>query len=234
MDAASFLKTISESSLYEKELTWAAKSRYSTTSDLFLRQKEKILKSYLNQFETFDHKKKEKNIIGMLNNETNFKQNGLYELFKREGTFYRDTFERLEGFEEFQVNHDPKRSSIHRHKIKSSLEEATAGNHRSAKKAQKNLEERSLTEEGDLSYEATKKILMSPGKVTNQFEVFSAEFMQKLSPISENQEGSRLKKKKNIIPKFQELKKDEVVFKRVLIKNGKYEVSRDTNKSNIV
>lgn len=31
----------------------------------------------------------------MLNNDVNFKQNGLYELFKKEGTFYRDTFERL-------------------------------------------------------------------------------------------------------------------------------------------
>lgn len=59
----------------------------------------------------------------MLNNDVNFKQNGLYELFKKEGTFYRDTFERLEGFETFEANYDPKRSSINRHKIKSTAEQ---------------------------------------------------------------------------------------------------------------
>ena len=63
---------------------------------------------------------------------------------------------------------------------------------------------------------------MSPGKTTNQFEVYGSEFMQKLSSISEHVDGSRLKKKSKIVPKFQELKKDETVFKRVLIKNGKY------------
>lgn len=35
----------------------------------------------------------------MLNSDANFKLNGLYDLFKKEGVFYRDTFERLEGFE---------------------------------------------------------------------------------------------------------------------------------------
>lgn len=55
----------------------------------------------------------------MLNNDVNFKLNGLYELFKKEGVFYRDTFERLEGFEEFAAKYDPKRASINRHKIKS-------------------------------------------------------------------------------------------------------------------
>ena len=46
--------------------------------------------------------------------------------------------------------------------------------------------------------------------------------INKLSPISEHGEGSRLKKKRTMVPKFQELKKDETVFKRVLIKNGRY------------
>ena len=49
---------------------------------------------------------------------------------------------------------------------------------------------------------------MSPGKTTNQFEVYGSDFVQKLSPISEHTDGSRLKKKSKIIPKFQELKKD--------------------------
>ena len=67
---------------------------------------------------------------------------------------------------------------------------------------------------------------MSPGKTSNQFEVLGPEIIQKVSPISEHVDGSRLKKKKNTAPKFQELKKDETVFKRVLIRNGRYEVPR--------
>ena len=63
---------------------------------------------------------------------------------------------------------------------------------------------------------------MSPGKTSNQFEVLGPQMMQKLSPISEHVDGSRLKKRKSIVPKFQELKKDETVFKRVLIRNGRY------------
>ena len=77
----------------------SAKHKFSVSSDTFLKQKNDVVKSYLNQFEELDLKKKEKNISGLLNNDANFKQNGLYELFKKEGTFYRDTFERLEGFE---------------------------------------------------------------------------------------------------------------------------------------
>ena len=73
---------------------------------------------------------------------------------------------------------------------------------------------------------------MTPGRTTNQFEVYGSEFIQKFSPISEHSDGSRLKKKTKIIPKFQELKKDETVFKRVLIRNGKYEVPRETRKDN--
>ena len=95
-------------------------------------------------------------------------------------------------------------------------------------------EEKSFMEEGDLSFEATKKILMSPGKTSNQFEVLGPEIVQKLSPISEYTEGSRLKKKRTVVPKFQELKKDETVFKRVLIRNGRYEVPRETNTENRV
>lgn len=105
----------------------------------------------------------------MLNNEPNFKQNGLYELFKREGAFYRDTFERLEGFEDFQTKYDPKRSTIHRHKINSNSETKQESQGRSSKKEKRKIEERSLTEEGDLSFEATKRMLMSPGKSSNQF-----------------------------------------------------------------
>jgi hypothetical protein len=36
------------------------------------------------------------------------------------------------------------------------------------------------------------------------------------------------------MPKFQELKRDEAIYKRVLIKNGRFEVPRETNKSNMV
>lgn len=52
------------------------------------------------------------------------------------------------------------------------------------KKEKKVIEDRSLTEEGDISFEATKKILMSPGKTTNQFEVYGSDFVQKLNPVS--------------------------------------------------
>ena len=92
MDATAYLKAVSESSLYERELMLAAKHRYAVTSEIYMRQRGQIMKTFVNQFEEFDHKKKEKNIAGMLNNEANFTQNGLYELFKREGVFYRDTF----------------------------------------------------------------------------------------------------------------------------------------------
>ena len=63
---------------------------------------------------------------------------------------------------------------------------------------------------------------MSPGKTSNQFEVLGSDMISKLTPISEHVDSSRLKKKKSSIPKFQELKKDETVFKRVLIRNGRY------------
>jgi hypothetical protein len=48
----------------------------------------------------------------------------------------------------------------------------------------------------------------------------------KLTPVSEYAElsssksTSTLRKKKRLFSKFQELKKDEAIFKRVLIKNG--------------
>lgn len=70
----------------------SAKHKYSVAADHYLQQKSQIIKSYLNQFERFDHRKKEKNIAGLLNNDANFKRNDLYELFKKEGVFYRDTF----------------------------------------------------------------------------------------------------------------------------------------------
>ena len=49
---------------------------------------------------------------------------------------------------------------------------------------------------------------MSPGKTSNQFEVLGPDMINKLTPISEHVDSSRLKKKKSSIPKFQELKKD--------------------------
>lgn len=75
---------------------------------------------------------------------------------------------------------------------------------------------------------------MSPGKTGSPFEVFGSDFMSKLSPASEHNERSNLQKKRKTVPKFQDLKKDESVFKRVLIKNGRYEVPRDTNKANLM
>ena len=169
MDAATFLKVISESPLYEREMAMSAKHRFSVSSDIFLKQKNDIVKAYLNQFQQLDHKKKEKNIAGLLNNDANFKQNGLYELFKKEGVFYRDTFERLEGFQEFQARYDPKRSSINRHKIKSSFDEIQPDYQKTIKREPRSPEEKSIAEEADLSFEATKKMLMSPGKTGSPF-----------------------------------------------------------------
>jgi hypothetical protein len=55
-------------------------------------QRKNILKSYFQQCEELDHRKKEKNVTNLLKNDGNFKQNELYELFKREGAFFRDSF----------------------------------------------------------------------------------------------------------------------------------------------
>lgn len=60
--------------------------------DVYTRSKSQIIRSYFNQFEELDHRKKEKNISSLLTNEGTFKQNELYELFKKEGVFYRDSF----------------------------------------------------------------------------------------------------------------------------------------------
>ena len=86
-----------------------------------------------------------------------------------------------------------------------------------------------------MSFEATKKMLMSPGKSTSSpFEIMGNDLAQKLSPIEEHKKDSSLKKKRKGVPKFQELMRDETIFKRVLIKNGQYEVPRETNKSNMI
>lgn len=52
------MKTIAESSIFERELTVGAKYKYSTTMEAYLNQKNAIVKSYFNQFEELDHKKK--------------------------------------------------------------------------------------------------------------------------------------------------------------------------------
>lgn len=46
----------------------AAKYKYSSAMEAYTRHKTQIIKSYFNQFEELDHKKKEKNIVNMLNN----------------------------------------------------------------------------------------------------------------------------------------------------------------------
>ena len=66
--------------------------------EAYMTQRNNIIKSYVQQCEELDHRKKEKNVTNLLKNDGNFKQNELYELFKREGAFFRDSFERLEGF----------------------------------------------------------------------------------------------------------------------------------------
>ena len=127
-DSTAFLKVVSESVAYEREMIMSAKYKYSTTMESYLSQKNTLVKSYFKQFEELDHRKKEKNVANLLKNEGTYQQNELYELFKREGAFFRDSFERLEGFDEFESRYDPKRSSIHRHKIKSNQEANTADN----------------------------------------------------------------------------------------------------------
>lgn len=74
---------------------------------------------------------------------------------------------------------------------------------------------------------------MSPTK-TNGFELLTAELQDKLEPIPEQKVrgSSNLRKKRLTINKFQEMKINEAVFKRVMIQNGKYEKDRATNKDN--
>lgn len=50
MDAMAFMKVVGESLIYEKELILAAKHRYAISSDIYLKQKSHILKSFLKQF----------------------------------------------------------------------------------------------------------------------------------------------------------------------------------------
>ena len=58
MDSTTFLKTISESAPYERELILSAKHKFSMTSDFYFKQRNQIINSFLKQFEQFDHKKK--------------------------------------------------------------------------------------------------------------------------------------------------------------------------------
>ena len=58
MDSSAFLKVIGESAMYERELSMSAKHKYAVANDSYLRLKSQIVKSYLNQYEQFDHKKK--------------------------------------------------------------------------------------------------------------------------------------------------------------------------------
>lgn len=39
LDSVAFLKAVSESPLYERELSFSTKHKYSVTSDIFLKQK---------------------------------------------------------------------------------------------------------------------------------------------------------------------------------------------------
>lgn len=54
------------------------------------------------------------------------------------------------------------------------------------------------------------------------------------SSFISNDSSSKIIRKKKSIGKFQEIQKDEAVFKRVLIKNGRYEQDKTTFKSNIM
>lgn len=79
---------------------------------------------------------------------------------------------------------------------------------------------------------------MSPAKSSNPFEILSSDIKSKLLPVAESEElassksSSVLRKKRRIFTKFQELKRDEAIFKRVLIKNGELEVNKETCKAN--
>ena len=54
-----------------------------------------------------------------------------------------------------------------------------------------------------------------------------------LSPVPEKRSSSsNLRKKRLIVNKFQEIKVDEQVKKRILIQNGRFSKSRETNKDN--
>ena len=53
LDSTAFLKTVSESSSYERELILAAKHKFSVSSDYYFKQKNQIMNSYLKQFKLF-------------------------------------------------------------------------------------------------------------------------------------------------------------------------------------
>ena len=176
IDSTLFLKMIAEAAVFERDLTMAAKHKYTTTMDAYLRLKTQMVKTYFNQFEELDHRKTEKSVANLLNNDVNFKQKELFELFKREGMFYRDTFERLEGFEEFESKYDAKRGAINRHRI-NSVSETT----KSPEKAKRTKDttttpppakgwssDEASPNDSNISFEAAKRTLMSPSK-TNGF-----------------------------------------------------------------
>lgn len=58
--------------------------------------------------------------------------------------------------------------------------------------------------------------------------------MRRSSFTSQNNNSLSKNKRRKSLDKFHELKKDEAVFKRVLIKNGRFEQDKTTFKSNIV
>jgi len=49
MDSGAFLKAVGESALYERDLTFSAKHKYSIASDNYLKQKSQIMSSYMSQ-----------------------------------------------------------------------------------------------------------------------------------------------------------------------------------------
>ena len=49
LDSGTFLKVVGESALFERDLTFAAKYKYSLATDNYLKQKSQIMSSYMGQ-----------------------------------------------------------------------------------------------------------------------------------------------------------------------------------------
>lgn len=163
MDHSSFLKSIADFSAYEKMLIENAVEKKSNSDQVFDKQYKKGFNAFMGQYEAYDSKKKEKMLSNIMKD--NDKRSQMFEAFAPEGVFFRDTFQKLEGFDEAERSPN-KKSSIKRFKQKSTKLEATPG----SSKAKEN--------DTIMENEVAEKMLFSPKKSVNIAEFYAEDLNQ--------------------------------------------------------
>lgn len=183
-------------------------------------------------------------------------KNQLFEVYAPEGVFFRDTFQKLEGFDE-SLKDPNRKQSIKRFKTKNMVDKNQESPVVALKKSPSSALKNSFVARGDRSLDRidpTEKMLFSPKKTMNAVEFYGEGLQDKsfvdkthsqlnssqISPVKANTKASSrvkrstpdLMRQYKSIGRFQEIQKDEAVYKRVLIKNGIYPKDKAIDKSN--